>query len=254
MVSRDEYYFGSKLKVVDFYPFPRTGSHLLYYSMTGLFDLLTRIPEDTRKNPEAASRQNELSAEALYTLELRESGASFAPLLLNIMEDGLQRLPEPGDNPVLMLIRHPLAAAYSAWCTRERLGFEIETGVQLAKHLDRYENFYSAAIKLLRRDHSNALLIRYENLISSSAPLDTLAAFLGLRPKLSTSFVHWLTRFDRFVSEKNRMFYRTGDNEGWHENKEFLELLTSAGPPRDFRRFGYSTEDTRLVDLAEISR
>jgi hypothetical protein len=253
MSSRDEYYFGSDLKVIDYYAFPRTGSHLLYYCLTGLFDLVTRMPEEARKNPEAASRQHELSAEVLYSLELRESGAPFAPLLLDIMKTGPRHLPEAGSNPILMLIRHPLAAAYSAWCTRKRLGFDIETGTQLAIHLDWYEKFYDAALELVRRNDINALLIRFENLVSSCVTLDAVAAFAGVRPKLSAQFVHWVTRFDRFVAQGNRTFYKTGDDKAWRESAEFLELLASAGPARDFRRFGYVTEDITSADRTGVA-
>jgi hypothetical protein len=253
MSSRDEYYFGSDLKVIDYYAFPRTGSHLLYYCMTGLFDLVTRMSEEDRKNPEAASRKDELSAEVLYSLELRESGAPFAPVLLNIMKKGLHHPPEPGGNPILMLIRHPLAAAYSAWCTRKRMGFEIETAAQLAIHLDCYEKFYDAALELVQRNDVNALLIRYENLVSSCLALDAVAAFAGVRPKLSAQFVHWVTRFDRFVGHGDRTFYKAGDDKVWRESKEFLELLESAGPARDFRRFGYIAEDKTLADHAGVA-
>lgn len=254
MANRDEYSFGSVLKEIDYYAFPRTGSHFLYYCMTGLFDLVSRLPEEFRKNPEAASRQNELRSEALYALELREPGAAFVPLWINTMKHGLHSLPEPGDNPILMLIRHPIAAAYSAWCSRKRLGFEIETGEQLAKHLDWYEKFYDAATELVASKDTPALLIRYENLVSSLATLDVVVAFVGLRPKLAPQFIHWITQFDNFVAQGKRTFYQTGDDAAWHESEEFLELLARAGPPRDFRRFGYEGEDETLMHLAVASR
>jgi hypothetical protein len=253
MPSRDEYYFGSPLKEIDYYAFPRAGSHLLYYCMTGLFDLMTKIPDEVRRNPEAASRQNELRPEALYSLELRESGAPFAPLFLNIIEDAAHEAPQRGDNPILMLIRHPLAAAYSAWCTRNRLGFEIETSAQVAKHLDWYQKFYDAALQLVSGG-AQALLIRYEDLVTSSIPLSTIVAFVGAQPKLSPQFVHWITQFDRFVAQGNRTFYKAGNDAAWRGSEEFLELLAGAGPERDFARFGYDKEDTKIEYLAPALR
>ena len=252
MESGDQYLVGAQLKELDYYAFPRTGSHLLYYSLTGLFDLVTKLPEEIRTNPEAASRKFELSEEAVYSLQLREPDAAVAPLLLNTMRHGLHGLPEPGDNAILMLIRNPLAATFSAWCTRRRLGFDLDTGAQLAKHLDRYEQFYDAAIQLVASQDTPALLIRYENLVSPFAfrDLDAIAKFVGLQPKLSPRFVAWVTRFDRFVARENRGFYRAGDNTAWRGNEDFADLLASAGPPRDFRRFGYEKEDTSLLSFA----
>jgi hypothetical protein len=254
MAKRDEYYFGAVLKEIDYYAFPRTGSHFLHYCMSGLFDLVTRLPEDIRKNPEAASRQNELRAEALYALELREPGAAFAPLWVNTMTNGLHSMPRPGENPILILIRHPLAAAYSAWSTRKRLGFEIETQEQLAKHLDWYEKFYDTAMQLTKSNDTQALLIRYEKLISTVATLELIAAFVDIRPKLSPQFVYWITQFDNFVAQGKRTFYQTGDDTAWRQSEGFLELLASAGPPRDFRRFGYESEHARMIHPAGMPR
>lgn len=241
-----QYGAGSILKVIDYFAFPRTGSHFLGACISGLFDHVTILPEEIRKDPEAISRRDELSELALYALELREPGVPYQPVWFDVLRHGPHGEPAAGPHPVLILIRHPLAAAYSAWRSRARLGWAVDTMPELAAHLDRYERFYDAAIALARELGDRVLTIRYENLVKNQRPLEELVRFVGVRPKLSPAFVHWVTRFEHFVKPTERTFYRAGDDSAWSSDPEFLRLAEAVAR-RDFSRFGYGTATTNTV-------
>ena len=248
MVRKDQFYFGTLLKVIDFYAFPRTGNHLFMYSFSGLYDMVMTMPQELLEHREGISRQEEVRDLALYGLDLREQGAPFAPVWLNpIKDEGFHRTPAAGDNPILILIRNPFAAAYSAWRARKRLALAVESPAEMRAHLDWYENFYDAAMNLVGNARAGAMLVRYEDLIAGAHELERVVEFVGLRPKLSPQFVHWITRFDNFVKPGERSFFRGGGDDAWRESAEFGRLVT-AGPPRDFRRFGYN------VDFAALAR
>src|SRR5579875_3878036 len=57
MSKRDQYYFGTLIKQIDVFAFPRTGSHLSAYCFNGLFDSVSLLPEALRTSPEPISRQ-----------------------------------------------------------------------------------------------------------------------------------------------------------------------------------------------------
>lgn len=238
MRRKNQYFFGTLLKEIDVFAFPRTGSHFLAYCFSGLFDMVSLLPEALRADPEAISRQDELKNEVLYALELREPHVPFQPIWLNPLLGGVHGTPVKTANPLLLLIRDPIAAAYSAWRARDRLRFNLNTPEQLNEHFDKYEAFYDAGMDVLKAAHDTALLVRYECLISNPEALKRIVDFVGVTPKLAPEFVYWLTRFENFVKERDRTFYREGCNTAWTSDEKWRELLERAGT-RDFRRFGY---------------
>lgn len=237
MPKREQYYFGSLLKQIDVFAFPRTGSHFLAYCFAGLFDSVSLLPEVHRASSEAISRQNEIKEEALYALDLREEGVPFQPVWLNPLTSGAHGVPVLTENPVLLLIRDPVAAAFSAWRARGRLGFKLETAEDLNEHWDNYQNFYEAGMRVVQ-GADKALLLRYEILIAGTETLEQIVEFVGVKPKLTPQFVHWITRFENFVKARDRTFYCQGNNDAWKDNEEWRKLMQSAGE-RDFSRFGY---------------
>jgi hypothetical protein len=238
MTVRDQYYFGTLLKVINVFAFPRTGSHFLAYCFAGLFDSVSLLPETFRTGAEPISRQNELNVEALYALNLREPGVPFQPIWLNPLASGVHGIPVPSENPALVLIRDPIATAFSAWRARHRLGFSLETPKDLNDYLDKYETFYDAGMQLINQATEKALLVRYELLAANVAMLERIVDFVGVKPKLAPRFVHSVTRFENFVMEGNRTFYREGNDQAWRSNEQWCTLLRHAGP-RNFGRFGY---------------
>lgn len=238
VVKRGEYYFGSLVKQIDVFAFPRTGSHFLAYCFSGLFDSVSLLPQAHRTVPEAISRQDEIRDEALYALDLREPGVPFQPVWLNPLSGGVHGLPFLSENPALLLIRDPVATAFSAWRARERLGFNLETPDDLNDHWNRYQEFYSAGMDMLAQSPGNTLLARYEQLAATVEALDDIVHFVGIKPKLEPRFVHWVTRFENLVKDGNRTFYREGRNDAWKRNAEWCDLVRRTGM-RDFSRFGY---------------
>jgi hypothetical protein len=238
MPKRDQYYLGRLLKQIDVFAFPRTGSHFLAYCFVGLFDSVSLLPEIHRTLPEAISRQDEIKDETLYALDLREEGVPFQPVWLNPLAGGVHGVPVRTENPALLLIRDPVATAFSAWRARDRLGFKLLTGEDLNDHWDKYEEFYDAGIRLIEQTAAKVLLVRYELLTAGFETLERIVEFVGAKPKLSPRFVHSITRFENFVKDGNRTFYREGNNESWKGSEEWCRLMLHAGP-RDFRRFGY---------------
>jgi hypothetical protein len=243
MAKRDQYYFGSLVKQIDVFAFPRTGSHFLAHCLTGLFDLVSLLPEVHRTLPEAISRQDELKEEILYALDLREQNVPFQPVWLNPLVGGVHGVPVQTENKALLLIRDPIAAAFSAWRARHRLAFKLETPQDLNEHWNQYEKFYDAGLKMIEQAAGGALLVRYELLTATSETLEQIVEFAGVRPKLTPQFVHWITRFDNFVKNQDRSFYREGNDEAWKSNVEWRELMRLAGP-RDFGIFGYQQTAT----------
>ena len=237
-----EYGTGISIVGIDYYAFPRTGSHFFRACMSGLFDLISSVPARVRTNAEVTSRRDEISGCALYALDLRESGSPFQPVCLNPIRNGTHGTPTPGDNPTVILIRHPLATLYSAWRTRRRLGWAVDSPEQMKAHLDDYERFYDAALSLMRDGRQPVLILHYEQLIESAEPLERLVRFVGIRPKLTPQFVHRLTCFKDFVKPGDRQFYLAGDNEAWVRDAEFVRQLSGAEPVRDYNRFGYRLE------------
>ncbi len=105
------------------------------------------------------------------------------------------------NNPALLLIRDPIATAFSAWRARRRLGFILESPDDLNDHLEKYERFYDVGFDLFNRSGGRLLLVRYEELIAGFDVLERIVEFVGLKPKLAPRFVHWVTRFQNFAKD-----------------------------------------------------
>lgn len=239
-MSPESYYFGSRLAVrCDYYAFPRTGSHYLWACLTGLLDLVF-YPNENVENPEAKQRAEELNPHAYYALRLREDGVPFQPVYLNPSARGMHGIPAAAEWPVLMLIRDPHPAIYSWYHTAiDRWGAKIPDRVKWMQEAYRhYREFYTAALEVQAKDPTRTCLLRFEALKASPAELDRLIAFLGVRPKLSTAFVHWWTEFDRMTQAGPRTFYRGGNNTRWRDDAAWTADLKRADPG-DFSVFGY---------------
>lgn len=178
-MTKEQYYFGTLLKQVDVFAFPRTGSHFLAYCFAGLFDSISMLPEIHRTSPEAISRQDEIRTKALYALELREPGVPFQPVWLNPLTGGVHGTPVESNHRALLLIRDPMAAAFSAWRARDRLHFVLESSNDLNDHLDKYELFYDAGLDLFNRCGARVLLVRYEELTAGFDVLERIVELSG---------------------------------------------------------------------------
>ena len=181
MTPQDQYYFGRLLKKVYVFAFPRTGSHFLAYCFEGLFDSVSLLPEIHRISPEAISRQAEIKDEVLYALGLREDGVLFQPMWLNPLVGGVHGVPVLTENPVLLLIRDPIATAFSAWRARGRLGFKLQTAEDLNEHWDAYERFYDAGLRVIDETGDKGLLVRYELLAAGPEMLERIVEFVRVR-------------------------------------------------------------------------
>jgi hypothetical protein len=241
MTSR--YFFGRVEAVrIDFFAFPRCGSHFLRSCTAGLLDLVA-LPHGDSASPEAAARQNEIDPLALYALNLREDGVPYQPVWFNATANGRHGTPVMSGHPVLILIRDPHAAVYSLYrVTRDRWNTPIgDTRAWAKKQFESYAQFYSAALALLAAHHGRAMLLRYEDLRAGPQALERLVAFVGVRPKLSIPFVHHFTRFGTFATAGARTFYREGDNEAWRRDEDWLTTIRALPLP-GFEPFGYAPQ------------
>ncbi|HRE83820.1 MAG TPA: sulfotransferase domain-containing protein [Opitutaceae bacterium] len=236
----DGYYFGTTLaKRVDYFAFPRTGSHFLWTSFTGLFDLVF-FPNQFVENPEAKQRTEELNPLAVYAMKLREDGVPIQPVYINAAPQGVHGGPVLGDNPVIILIRNPHPTLYSWYHTAtDRWGARIDDiRAWLKDGYRQYAEFYDRALAMQQASPERVHWIRYEQLKDSAAVLAETASFVGVRPKLSPEFVFEWTRFDRMTRSGPRSFYRVGNNAHWQNDPTWREHLRAIGPG-DFSRFGY---------------
>lgn len=236
----DGYYFGSTLaKRVDYFAFPRTGSHFLWTGFTGLFDLVF-FPNQHVENAEAMQRSEELNPLAIYAMKLREEGVPFQPVYINASAQGLHGRPAMGDNPVIILIRNPHPTLYSWYHTAtERWGAQIDdVRGWLRDAYAHYAAFYDQALALRQSHPDRVHLIRFEDLKKDAGALRQAAEFVGVRPKLSPEFVFEWTRFDRMTRSGQRSFYRVGDNAHWTTDASWRSHL-SAVQPGSMQRFGY---------------
>ena len=237
------YHFGELVREIDYFAFPRTGSHFFRYCTSGLFDIVSRTHAHIA-NPEAIDRQQEINPQVLYGLDLREPGVPFQPIWINTVPNGVHGRPIDGSNPVIVVIRNPVATAYSLYRVhRDRWhgvpSIDSQVSVEwLSQTLQEYSAFYNAAFDLLDSLGDRGLLIRYEDLVATADPLHRLVQFCGVKPKLQPDFVHFLTRFDLFAKPGDRTFYRAGDNEAWRRDQVWMEILGRLSVP-DFSRFGY---------------
>lgn len=240
---RKLYHFGQLVKEIDYFAYPRTGSHFFRYSTSGLFDIVSRKHLHI-ENPEAIDRQREITPEVLYGLDLREPGVAYQPVWLNGTANGVHGRPMDGNNQVIILIRDPKATVYSLYRVhRDRWHGvpDIDNGVSeqwLAHTFQEFASFYHGAFDLMDSLGDRSLLIRYEEMVASPEPLRRLVDFCGVKPKLQPDFVHFLTRFDRFAKPGERTFYRSGDNDAWRHDAVWTAKLQNVEVP-DFSRFGY---------------
>lgn len=240
---KDRYFFGRVLaRQVDFFAYPRTGSHFLRYCTQGLFDLVA-LPQPGTDDAEAVDRQRELRPEALYALDLREDGVPWAPVWFNARAAGRHGRPTKGEAPALVLIREPIATVYSYYKAAEsRWGATIDApAAWVQDKLSAYVEFYRAANAVLAAAPRESLLLRFEDLVAGPQALRHLVEFVGVRPKLSPEFVHDVTRFESLVAPREaggRSFYRAGSNEAWRNDAEFTRVLARVRVP-DPREFGY---------------
>lgn len=243
----DGYYFGSTLaRRLDYFAFPRTGSHYLWACLTGLLDLVF-FPNEFVHNPEARQRAEEIDPLATYALRLREDGIPVQPVHIEAAANGLHGLPAWRGNPVVILIRDPFPTIFSWFHTAtQRWGADIpDPDAWTRDAFDRFATFYDAAFEVARAHPDAVHLVRFEHLRASPDALAALVAFIGVRPKLSPAFVHACTAFDRFTRPGNRTFYRRGDDNAWRGDATWSRRLLASAPP-NLARFGYPppTEET----------
>lgn len=239
---KPRYYFGRvPAKRIDVFAFPRTGSHFLNYCCEGLFDLVW-FPTRGIDKAEAVERQRELDPTALYALGLREDGVPYAPVHFDHGANGQHGPPVKGDWPVLILIRDPIATAYSyykaattRWSMGERMG---DPAAWVGEKLACFRAYYERAFGVLAEHPRESLLMRFEELAAGPEALRRLVDFVGVRPKLSPEFVHAVTRFDAMVRPGERTFYREGDNKAWRSDAVWRDILDRATLP-DCADLGY---------------
>ena len=139
--------FGTRFsKRVDYFAFPRTGSHYLSYLLTGVMDLVF-FKIAGQDAPEVASRVHELKADVLYSLKLREDGVPFQPVYLRHAPLGIHEKPQLKDDLMIVLVRDPRAAIFSWYRLHvDRLQVRIEDPISwLQCEFDRYRDFYQSA-------------------------------------------------------------------------------------------------------------
>jgi hypothetical protein len=234
------YYFGRIPAVqIDFFAFPRCGSHFLRLCTAGLFDLVA-LPHADSESEEAARRRDELDPAALYALNLREDGVPYHPVWFNATANGRHGTPVMGRAPVLILIRDPHAAVYSLYrVSRDRWNVPIrDARVWARAQYEKYGAFNAAGEALLREHPGRSLLVRYEDLRAGPEALERLVEFVGVRPKLSPAFVHRITRFETLAREGERTFYREADNDAWRRDQAWGEAVRGLQHP-DFAALGY---------------
>jgi len=239
-MNPDGYYFGTRLaRRLDYFAFPRTGSHYLWACFTGLLDLVF-YPNDFVDNPEARQRADELNPHASYALRLREDGVPHQPVYINAAPEGVHKLPAAGAWPTIILIRDPHPTIFSWYHTAtERWGAKVPDRVAWMRDAYRhYREFYDAAFALQKKDRARTFLVRFEELKADPAVLEQLVSFIDVQPKLSPAFVHWWTDFDRMTRPGARTFYRAGNNERWRADAAWQADLERVAPG-DFSRYGY---------------
>lgn len=240
-MTPESYYFGTRLAArCDYYAFPRTGSHYLWACLTGLLDLVF-FRNDLVDLPETRQRAQELNPHAYYVLRLREDGVPVQPVYLNAAPNGLHGLPQPGDWPLLILIRDPHPTIYSWYHTAvDRWQAQIPDRVAwIQDAYTRFSEFYRAARAAQDAGRVPVHLVRFEDLQRDPAVLTGITSFLEVSPKLKPEFVHWWTQFDRMVAPGQRTFFRGGDNRRWQQDDAWMADWRRAAP-RGLAEFGYS--------------
>jgi len=232
------YHFGVRLaRDLDYFAFPRTGSHFLWHCFTGLFDLVF-FPTPYGDQPEPKQRREELDPMALKALELRTDNAGYHPVHIHHDSNGLHGLPVDNGRPIIVLIRDPRPVLYSYYQTAtSRWGAVIpDIDVWLKEQAALYERFYAAAWEIREKAPQRVHLVRFEELRRDPAALQRIVEFVGVPPKLPADFVFWCCQFDRFTRPGDRTFYRQGDDDAWRRDPVWLARLENLG---DFSRYGY---------------
>jgi hypothetical protein len=218
----------SYTKRIDYYAFPRVGSHYLFHIFSGLYDLVLLDSEDFRTE-EYLSRSNEIDEMSLYSLRLRDLNLPrSSPIYVNPNPNGIHGLAKDFGYPIICLTREPVAAIYSYYrMKRDRFQEKIEDlHLWIGEKLQEYEDFYKAALSVGAKNSENFLLLRYEDVCSSPEYLQEICDFIGESPKLSPEFVHHVTSFSNFIKGENRTFYREGDNAKWRDDSDFVTNLS----------------------------
>lgn len=239
-MDKDLYAFGSRLAArVDFYSFPRTGSHFLFTCLTGLVDLVF-FPNQFAHEAEPRQRAEELNPHTFYMMKLREDGVPYQPVYVNPEPNGTHGQPTFGSWPVVAMIRDPHPTIYSYYHTaKDRWNLQATDRVAWIKEAYAgYRAFYDRIFEMQRVNPDNLLLIRFEELKKDPAVLAQFCAFVGVTPKLKPEFVHWATAFERMTKPGEKTFFRGGNNERWLEDKQWRRDVLDAAPGY-FGSYGY---------------
>ncbi len=239
-MTEKAYTFGSTIaKKLDYFAYPRTGSHFLWACFTGLFDLVFYENEYTYL-PEAIQRFDELNPLSCYSLKLRQDGVPFQPVCIEANANGLHGEPVLRGNRTLILIRDPHPTVYSIIKTAgDRWGKNGHETIESIRDLyEKYTLFYKKAFSLANDDPASVFIIRYEDAIHDQGILEKIVAYVEVEPKLSCDFVHYWTSFERMTNNGEKTFYRQGDNEAWKKDEEWSSLVESA-EVGSFKEFGY---------------
>lgn len=227
-------------KQIDYFAYPRVGSHLLFHCLSGLYELVM-FDMDCLANEEVRSRLQEVNPSALYALRLRDSNAaSPPPIHVDPAPNGIHGEVVDRGLPILCLVREPIATVYSAYRLRkDRLSEKIsDPGKWVCSRLKEYEGFYRRVMEVKADVDDRFLLLRFEELVTDVAPLEALCKFVGAQPKLDPSFVRYVTDFEFFVLQGERTFYRSGKNDSWKRDEHFASLIASITYP-DVPGLGY---------------
>jgi hypothetical protein len=228
-------------KRIDYFAYPRVGSHYLFHCLSGLYNIVMYDME-CLQTEETIRRKEELQSEAIYALGLQDPAKPQPiPVHIDPVPNGIHGLPTFRGLPIICLSREPHATVYSLYrLEQDRMHKTIEKPkVWLQKKFNDYENFYRKAVNLQKQKDESFELIRFEDLVEDENTLIKLSEFIGLEPKLDPQFVHSVTMFDRLTIKRNRTFYRAGNNERWREDTQFRELITSLDIP-EIPEFGYT--------------
>jgi hypothetical protein len=240
------YHFGQLVPTFNVFAHPRTGSHFLFHCLSGLFDVIAFSHAHLHEE-EAVDRKRELNPEMVHLLELRDPKVPWCPVFFNPTSTGIHGLPVVSEVPAIVLIRDPIAAAYSRFrVERDRWGGVAELSTAwLNLELQNYTEYYGTALAVLKDPVQSGLLVRWEHLVADKLALERIIAFCQHPAKLPPSFVYSITRFENFVQPGSRTFYRSGSNEAWHSDVEWIAALSNA-EHFAFESFGYPSIADRL--------
>lgn len=241
------------IKEFDYYAFPRTGSHFLMINLGGLFDLEVvrqgTLAQDNKRHlsKEERSRTRELRPFVLLLLKQRWPSWEKSPVRIYANPSGVYHSTiKARDLPILVMIRNPIATMYSLYNLfvsrfKYKVG-DIRNFVE--KNLDAYRKYYQPAFELQKEGHP-LLMIRYEELLTSPAPMEKICKFLCVTPKLNPSIVFFMTRFKVITKIKYRTFYRHGNNQAWKRDLMFLEAVKPF-LAMEWEEYGYESAGSGL--------